>query len=200
MGQIINNNLTFRGVWFFQVKQRTSTAEWVLMEIAPRVAGTMSLARVNGVNLPLLSLYDRMGIDVEIVDNRLDIEVDRALISKYSKINYSTVYIDFDDTIIQDGKVNPKVMQFLYQAKNEGKKIILITKNEKVEDELFSYFISLYLFDETICMRKKDCKFLYIELLKDSIFIDDSFSERKAVHDKCGIPVFDVNAIEALIK
>jgi hypothetical protein len=193
--RIINNNLELRGVWFFQLKERES-GEKVLLEVAPRVAGTMSLSRIKGANLPLLTLYDRMSIDVEIINNDLDIEVDRALTAKYSEVDYHNVYIDLDDTIIQGGKVNPRVMQFLYQAYNERKKIYLITKNNNIHNTLFRFSICEELFDDIIQVETE--KNIYIT--SDSIFIDDSFSERKKVSDKCHVPVFDVNAIEALIK
>jgi hypothetical protein len=34
---------------------------------------------------------------------------------------------------------------------------------------------------------------------KNAIFIDDSFAERKKVHDVLGIPVYDVDMVESLI-
>ena len=34
---------------------------------------------------------------------------------------------------------------------------------------------------------------------RDSIFIDDSFSERKKISKILGIPVFDVDMVESLI-
>jgi len=33
---------------------------------------------------------------------------------------------------------------------------------------------------------------------KDAIFIDDSFSERKEVHTRLGVPTFDCSMIEML--
>ena len=116
LAEIINQTLSFQGVWFYQVKERAN-GELVLMEIAPRIAGTMALFRVAGVNFIQLSLFDRMGINVSILKNNLEIEIDRALFSRFSmKENYSCVYIDFDDTIIADNSVNTDIMKFLYQT------------------------------------------------------------------------------------
>jgi hypothetical protein len=56
----INKKLHFRGVWFFQVKENIN-GDLSLLEIAPRVAGTMALSRLKGVNLPLMSLFDFSG-------------------------------------------------------------------------------------------------------------------------------------------
>lgn len=50
----------------FQLKRREN-GQLVLMEIATRVAGTMEYQRSFGVNLPLLSLYNALGIPVSII-------------------------------------------------------------------------------------------------------------------------------------
>jgi len=54
-------------------------------------------------------------------------------------------------------------------------------------------------FDELIQIGRDDHKHSYVKH-KDAIFIDDSFRERKMVHDNCGIPVFDCHMIEALLE
>ena len=46
----INGRLDLRGGWFFQVKERAS-GDLVLMEVGPRIGGTMGLSRCSGVNL-----------------------------------------------------------------------------------------------------------------------------------------------------
>jgi hypothetical protein len=55
------------------------------------------------------------------------------------------------------------------------------------------------LFDRVIHLKYGDEKSDYI-LQHNSIFIDDSYGERKKVHDRCGIPVFDVSMIECLLE
>jgi len=110
LAEIINKKLSFQGVWFYQVKERAN-GELVLMEIAPRIAGTMALFRAIGVNFIQLSLFDSMGIEVCILANKLDIEIDRALFARFSiKKNYDCVYIDFDDTIIFDNAINTNIL------------------------------------------------------------------------------------------
>lgn len=195
----INSSLKFRGMWFFQVKEN-SMGELALLEIAPRIAGTMGMYRGLGVNFILLALYDAMGIDVSVINNNFDIEIDRALFARYKhNIEYETVYIDFDDTILLGDKVNSGIMQFLYQAKNKNKKIILITKHEKnVEESLTKYFISEHLFDEIIHLDKNQKKSDFIKDI-NSIFIDDSYAERQNVSKNIGIPVFGIDAIEVLL-
>ena len=95
--------------------------------------------------------------------------------------------------------MNTDVVKFLYQAKNENKNVILITKHNKdVKKTLLKYCISSRLFNNIIHLEKTEDKTNYIKLPK-SIFIDDSYSERKNVSTKLHIPVFGIDAIEALI-
>jgi hypothetical protein len=196
---IINNTLSFQGSWFYQVKER-STDELVLMEIAPRIAGTSALFRVKGVNFVQLSLFDKMGVDVSILCNNFDAEIDRALFSRFSSnVCYDYVYIDFDDTIIVNNLVNTDIMKFLYQSKNNGKKIVLLSKHKQdIKQSLSNFSISDLLFDEIIILKDDENKYEHITELS-SIFIDDSFSERKTIYDKFHIPVFGLDSIEFLL-
>lgn len=197
--KIINETLVFRGVWFFQLKERID-GELVLMEISPRIAGTMALFRMLGVNFAQLSLFDRMDINVDVLISNIDIEIDRALIARYSiNYNYDWVYVDFDDTIIVNGLVETNVMKFLYQSKNFGKKVTMLTRHKgNINEELRRFAICRTLFDEIIVLENKESKSDYITNL-NSVFIDDSFAERKEVFDKLKIPVFALDAIESLL-
>jgi hypothetical protein len=199
LAKAINEKISLQGAWFYQVKERED-GELVLMEIAPRIAGTMGLFRVMGVNFVQLSLFDKMGLTVEVLLNDIDIELDRALFARFSiKKDYNFVYIDFDDTIIVDGLVNVDVLKFLYQSRNLGKKIIILTRHERdIKKSLLEFAISLDLFDDIIFVEKNGSKSDYI-LHKDSIFIDDSFAERQEVNESLGIPVFGLDALEGLM-
>lgn len=199
IASIINSKLTFNGAWFFQVK-KNCLGEYKLMEISPRIPGTMGISRNLGINFPLLTLYNMWGYDVDILPNEYNILLDRAFISRFKiDIDFDTVYIDFDDTIIVKNKVNEILMMFLYQLKNKKKKIILLTKHDKnIKQSLIKYSISPELFDQIIHIKNNDDKSKYI-VHKDSIFIDDSFAERKKVKEKCGIPCFDLDMIESLL-
>jgi hypothetical protein len=199
MAEIMNRTLSFQGAWFYQVKERAN-GEMVLMEIAPRIAGTMALFRALGVNFIQLSLFDRMGLEVSILNNKLDIEIDRALFSRFSiKVNYAYVYVDLDDTLIADDAVNMNIITFLYQARNMGKKIILLSKhNKNIKETLSRFAISHLLFDEIIPLDQDKNKSGYMKHL-DSILIDDSFAERKEVFDTLNVPVFGLDAVESLL-
>lgn len=194
----INSKLHFKGAWFFQLK-KNSRGEFRLLEVAPRIAGTMGITRNSGLNLPLMTLFCFEGIGVEAIQNNFSIKVDRAFISRYkTDIEYTTVYVDFDDTIHLEDKVNTMLMMFLYQAKNAGKKIVLLSRHSKnIHDSLKHFAISEDLFSDIIVLNDDQKKSSFINE-SESIFIDDSFRERLDVSRK-GIPVFDCSEVEALL-
>lgn len=199
LAQLINEKIEFRGVWFFQVKEQAG-GEFVLMEIAARVAGTMGLSRARGVNMPLLSLFDAQGIDVSVFENNYKIVIDRALHNLYQHdIDYKHVYLDFDDLVVLDGKINPNVMAFVYQCINKGIKIHLLTRHKEDLHETLKKYRLTDTFDELLWVQDESEKHTYLKE-KDAILIDDSFAERKKVHDELGIPVFDSHMIESLME
>ena len=171
-----------------------------LLEVSTRCAGTMCMARARGVNLALLSVYDALGYEVEVFINPYHIKLDRSLISRYKiDYEYDNVYFDFDDTLIINNKVHLPSISFLYQCKNKGKKIFLITKHETdIYEDLEKYNLPKSLFEEIIWIKPEEDKVDYIK--KDrSIFVDNMHAERKNIITKLGIPVFDVDAIEVLM-
>lgn len=199
ISNIINEKLKLKGAWFFQLK-KDKNSEYKLLEIAPRISGTMGLSRNLGINFPLLSIYTLLNFEVEIIENNYSIEVDRALISRYKhNIDYKTIYVDLDDTLIINDKVNIYLLMFLYQALNNKKRIILITKHNKdVMTTLISYNINHKIFEKIVHISKQDNKYKYITD-KKAIFIDDSFSERNEISKNLNIPVFDCSEVESLI-
>ena len=194
----LNRRFRFNGAWFFQLKEN-GQGQLRLMEVAPRIAGTMGATRNRGVNMPLLTLYNMWGFDVDIINNGNELLLDRAFISRFKAgIHYENVYVDFDDTLVLRGQVNPELMAFLYQARNQGKKLFLISKHVgDLDEELRRFCIHPGLFDQIIRLDQSESKLPYIQA--DSIFIDDSFAERRRIHQGCGVPVFDLDMIESLI-
>lgn len=198
----LNEKFRFDGVWFFQVKA-DANGRFKLMEFAPRVAGTMALSRVRGFNFILNSVYQAMGYKVKAIPHPIaTATVDRALSSTYLlDIEYDYVYLDYDDTItLNDGnEINVMLMAFLYQCQNKGKKIILLSRHDgEIVEALQSFHIDTGLFYEIIHIDDEKIKSDYVTHEK-AIFIDDSFRERYDVSEKCGIPVFDLDGIEALM-
>lgn len=200
IANIINREIEFIGVWFFQLKL-DAEGKYKLLEIAPRVAGSMSTSRIRGFNFILNSIYQVMGYKIRAIPHLIDyVEVDRALSNKYVlDIHYNYIYVDFDDTIITNDGVNPILMAFLYQSINKGKKLILLTRHaNEIFESLEKNKIAYSLFEDVIHLKDEEPKSNSIAH-KDAILIDDSFRERYDVSEKCGIPVFDIDCIEALI-
>ena len=198
MAEIINRALKFRGVWFYQVK-KSAGGELTLLEIGPRVAGTMALYRNLGVNSALLTVFDAIGLDVGILRNEFHLDLDRALATRFkSDIDYRHLYIDLDDCLILDEKVNPQAVALLYQCLNRGIQLHLLTRHSSSVDDTLKRHKLAEVFDDIIHLKGDEPKSEYIKH-SDCVFIDDSFAERKEVRSAKGIPVFAPDAIESLL-
>lgn len=198
----INEKLDFRGAWFVQLKV-DHDGQLTLLEIAPRIAGSMALHRNLGINFELLSIFDAMGLDLDVSPNKFNITLDRALCNKFIiDFEYSHVYIDLDDTIIFEGNINSTIMAYLYQCINKGIQIHLLSRHRAVFDEdvvLYLEKMKIFnIFDSIIDVADTEGKNKYI-LETSAIFIDDSFSERQDVKKMRSIPVFEVSSVESLI-
>jgi hypothetical protein len=194
----INARLPMRGLWFFQLKA-DGRDRLKLLEIAARASCGMGLYRQLGVNLPLLTAYDALDMDVRILRNLGDMAMSRCLQSSYyPRPEFDTVYVDYDDTLCVRHKVNTKLMAFLYQCLNEGKRLVLVSKHAgDICAELERRKISPGLFAAIIHLEAEEAKPLRIKDRK-AILIDNLFQERAAVSRECGIPVYDVDAVESL--
>ncbi|MCI9486860.1 MAG: ATP-grasp domain-containing protein [Lachnospiraceae bacterium] len=198
IANVLNGRLQFKGAWFFQLK-KNQEGEYRLLEIAARVAGTMGLGRSMGINYPLLTLYVHMGLETEVIPNSYHACVDRALVSRYElSLDYRTVYVDLDDTLILKGQVNDLLIRYLYQCVNKGKRLVLLSRHAgDMGDYLRRFRISEELFDQIVFVGDSP-KSEYVQD-KRAILIDDSFRERKEVMRNCGFPVFGTENVESLI-
>lgn len=196
----INNKLALNGAWFFQIK-RDRNGRYKLLEFAPRQSSTMGLYRHAGINFALLSLFNAQKIPVKILRNDYSLQLDRCLYNRFrTDLVYHRVYIDFDETIIAEGKVHERVMAFLYQCYNSKIEIVLITKHCKSLDETLEQCgIAKSLFSDIIHLSNDQSKWKFIDS-KGSIFIDNYWFDRREVKEKLGIPVFDVDAVECLLR
>ena len=203
LAEKININIKFSGAWFFQVK-RNYEGKLVLLEIASRFGGSSSLFRAKGVNFALMSLYNAFNIPVSILENNYKVEMDRALDNKYKvNIEYNEVFVDFDDCLFLEKRyINDQLMAFLFRCRNKGIKITLITKHDDTTliplDDLLNDLRVADFFDRVIHLQPDDKKYRHIDN-KNAIFIDDSFAERKAIKEKCGLYVFSVDMVEVLL-
>ena len=197
----INERIQFRGYWFIQCK-RDRYGNYKLMEISTRFSGTFCVSGNLDVNLPLLALTDAEDMDITVFPNKYDITSARGYEVRYKlDLSYSTVYFDFDDTLVFDRKYyNPIAFAFLLQCKNEGKRVLLITRHcFPINETLKSLHIDKRLFDEIISIPREMKKSEFINDA-DGILIDNSFSDRLDVKEKYGMPAFDICSLDALLK
>ncbi|MDW2642568.1 ATP-grasp domain-containing protein [Citrobacter sp. HN-141] len=194
----ISQKLQLYGAWFFQLK-RSASGTLTLLEVAPRIAGTMALNRVAGINFAMLTLYESMRVNINILPTINDIQITRSLSNRYQhRIKFKHVYIDYDDTIVNNGKLCLLVITFLYQCINNGIKLHLITRHAgNIHSSLREMRLD-NVFDTITHLGQKDKKSIYITE-RNAIFIDDSFRERLDVFSHTQIPTFDINQIEMLI-
>lgn len=196
----INARMNFRGVWFFQLKLSKNN-EYRLMEAATRVAGTMCVERARGVNLPLLTVFDGMGYDVEIQPEFNSVETDRALSNCYKiDLDFDELYIDYDDTIIVHDKVNIWALALIYKCLNRNIPVYLVTKHKNdIYQSLRERHIGTEMFRQIIHLGEGEKKVDYIHPGKKALYIDDSFAERAAVKKHFGIKVMGVDNLEVLL-
>ena len=195
----INNTVSLNGAWFFQIKKDLA-GKFKLLEFAPRQSSTMGLYRAAGINFALLSLFNALKIPVHTMANNYALQLDRCLHNRYkADFKYSHVYIDLDETIIIGTHVHPMVMAFVYQCRNRGIDLTLITKHRyDVSASLLACGIAENLFASIIHLTDDQPKWKAINK-QGAIFIDNYWKDRHEVAEALGIPVFDVDAIETLL-
>ena len=200
IAETINRRLSFRGAWFFQLK-RDAQGQYKLLECATRIAGTMCVERAAGINLPLLTLFDAMDMEVDLRPQTRHVVVDRALENVFSvSLDYDEVYIDFDDTIIVHDRVNIAALAFCYQCVQRHIPVTLLTRHDKdVVEDLRERRIAPELFDRIVCIPRVQRKIDHVSPGKKALFIDDSFAERRQMEEAFDVITGGVAALEALI-
>ena len=168
----INDALTFNGAWFCQFKK--AKGELVLMEVAARIGGSTGINRANGINLPLADIYNYMGSEVEL-SLLGDAKISRSLSVRAELPEVEDIYIDIDDTLILNNRVNWQVMAFIYKYRNEVN-IHLLTRNKDPYSVLDSHGLRCDLF-KSICIAKSDQR--KADYVKGGMLVDDSWSERQ---------------------
>jgi carbamoyl-phosphate synthase large subunit len=198
MAMAINARLELHGGWFFQAK-RSTDGQLVLLEVAPRIAGSSGLTRARGVNLPVLSLYEQLRRPVAILTNPGPEVADRALESRFRPAaEFRRVYLDLDDTLIRGGAVDTTVVRFVFQCVNRGVEIVLLTRHRGHLAKTLDHHRLSGLFDRVIHLDDASEKADAIDPF-GSIFVDDSFSERERIANRFGIATYDPSMLEALL-
>lgn len=199
IAQAINDTVSLNGAWFFQIK-RDPQNRFKLLEFAPRQSSTMGLYRHTGVNFALLSLFNAMKMPVDLLPGEYSVQLDRCLHNRFrADLSFSAVYIDYDETIVIGNHVHERVIAFLYQCRNRGIRIVLLTKHRgDIREALSRCCIAENLFDEIVHMTDEQNKCDFIDP-EGAIFIDNYWYDRRTVKERLGIAVFDVDAIDCLL-
>ena len=194
----LNRRLTFRGSWFFQVKEDRQ-GRLKLLEFSVRQLGEMALYRQLGVNFAALALYDAMGQDVTILFNDLPLTMDLRFSGVYRlRHDYRRVYLDAAALLAGEEAVDATLIQFLYQTVNDGKKITCLSlEGEDLPDELERRSIHAGLFAEIIRVRTAEEMTGHMTDTQ-AVFVSRDRKLRQLVKEHCRIPVFDVDALECL--
>ena len=198
MAEVIAAELPLRGPWFFQVKEDRD-GSFRLLEINARIAGTMAYHRVLGVNFALLGIFEEERLPLGILVNPIALEMDRALTNRFrTNLAYERIYLDLDDSLIRRGRLNIEMVKFLHQSRERGRSITLLTKSLVDPVPVLRSHRIETLFDEIRWIAEADSKADHIDPA-GAIFIDDSFSQRREVAERHGIPTFDPSMLEMLI-
>ena len=170
-----------------------------MLEAAPRIAGAMSFHRVQGINFALLTIYENKGEPLSIMTIQTQPILDRALINRFShNLQFDSLYIDLDDTLIVRNQVSLLAIRLIYQCLNKKIPVMLITRHDGDLKATLSKYRLNGLFDEILHLPKGVSKADYIKS-KHAILIDDSFAERKDVSERLAIPTFDNSMIELIL-
>lgn len=179
MARAISAALSMHGLWFFQAKlDRDGTPR--LLEVGPRVSGTMMVNRVRGVNFVELAIHQALGEEVEILARPEPVTVTRTLRPAFHhQLAYRDLYVDFDDTLLLDEtRINLDIVSLIFRTKNRGGRVFLITKNRKhnLTTALHRFGITS-IFDGIHHLREEQSKAEYLG--RGDLLVDDSFAERQ---------------------
>lgn len=176
----ISEHFRMHGLWFFQAK-KCANGELHLLEVATRVSGTMMVNRAKGINFVELALWQATGHEVSVNASPGQVIVRRTLDPHYQfDQEFDRLLIDFDDTLLVNGKLNIELVGLIFKAKNENKPVILITKNQnrQLATTLHKYGITA-IFDEVLHLNEGQSKSLFTR--EGDLLVDDSFAERTSV-------------------
>lgn len=194
----VSKELYSQGCWTFYLRKYSDNSLRIT-KISSMIDESSYLTRLQGTNLVFNSILVALGIEPQIIKNDFDVNLVNG---KFNiNIDYKKVYIDFDDTILCDNKINTDAIKFIYQCINERKEVNILTRNKSMSREyLIKYKLDPNIFEYIHIAEDGEGKSKYITWYGSPIFIDNDFNERLEVLTNAKIPVFDVNVIPMLIK
>ena len=198
-GGRIGAQLDLRGAWHFRVQEDAAGA-LLLLHVMPLLAGDAAAGSVLGPNFPLLTLYDAAGYDLAV--DVFAAELPMALCVR-PRFRYdrpiAALYLDLDDTLIRRGAVNPQLVALVFQCRNRGVPVHLITRHPGDLAQTLAHYRLASLFERIIHVTDRArTKASYIDAA-DAVLIDDSFQERHAAAQGRGIRCFDAAGAACLL-
>ena len=201
MAALINTRLTFNGPWFFQAK-RNVNGNFRLMEIGARLAGASGIRRAQGVNLAQLAILASDNLSVSVYSTRFTF-VSR-LVNGITEVEsdecFVALYVDLDDTLILNGKVNKPVEALTRYVKGLGLYVAIVTRHRSDPSRTLKTFNLDGIFDEVIHVTNGELKSSFIGKGVNSVLIDDSFSERISSISRKNILAVDASSANQLRK
>jgi len=175
LAKVIGGELQLAGPWFFQMKEDGDSLP-KLMEVGLRVAGSSGVQRLKGVNFSKLQLFQSQGFKLQIIDQDLYPSIFKNGFDL--NFTYHFIYVDFDDTLIVDSKINIVLLNFLKEQSLLNVEIILLTRHKGNLYESLELYGLRNLFAEVIHLKNREKKSDFIKCQGKFVFIDDSFQER----------------------
>ncbi|MEX0300166.1 MAG: hypothetical protein AB3N28_13925 [Kordiimonas sp.] len=171
-----------------------------LMAVTPFFTPVMGIYRALGVNFMLLMLHTSRDNPVSALPIKGQ---SKRLNSKQAvslNLDYKTVFLDMDDTLISHGSINDSISTFIYYCRANGIPIHLITRHYRNPViTLCEFGIAEDLFSSIIWIEDDTPKSSFMLEADMPLFIDDAFSERRAVSTAIDIPCLPPEAVEALM-
>ena len=197
---IISRQFLIRGSWFFQLK-KDKEGQLKLLEVGLRVAGASGINRLLGVNLSLMQLYQFLGSEISVLDQRYPTFYSPTKNSSIVHFIPVNAYFDFDDTIRLGNDLNPNIKSAILNLSSLGVNVYILTRNTSEISHYLKFEALFPAIKRIDVVPDSLSKSSYIEIGPNFIFVDDSHRERKDVYDQCrnfGL-VLDPSAFETEI-
>lgn len=199
LATLVDDKLSFNGPWFLQAK-RGNDGRFRLMEIGARLAGASGMRRAQGVNLAHLAILAAEGLPLSVYTAEFDFVSRRTGNNPEVESGeaFNALYIDLDDTLILNGRINEPVAQLARHVKSLGIYVAIITRHRLDPVATLEYFGLSGLFDDVFHATNGEPKASYVKDDGYSVLVDDSFSERIASRSKRHILAVDASGANLL--
>ena len=162
IAESLNDNISFRGYWFFQVK-KSKEGKYKVLEISSRFAGGIAYAKAFDLNLPLMSIreFDEDAINIANYNSDIMCDADKQFWTRYILTDKNGKRLDFKKFVIDracfETQVSPMLMMLIYQEKNKGNKVIITYENDEDREKVLS------------CLEKNDISSCLFDIVHEGL-------------------------------